>query len=116
MKIISKDKKEMTILNKMISFQKKTQMLKNKVLRMQKRYVINYVYHLVFQLPIVAHKKEILQKLEQNTVVIISGDTGCGKTTQVPKFILENASEKNVDFNIICTQPRRIAAQNIAKR
>ena len=81
MKIISKDKKEMTILNKMISFQKKIQMLKNKVLRMQKRYVINYVYHLAFQLPIVAHKKEILQKLEQNTVVIISGDTGCGKTT-----------------------------------
>ena len=55
-------------------------------------------------------------KLEQNRVVIISGDTGCGKTTQVPKFILENATEKNIDFNIICTQPRRIAAQNIAKR
>lgn len=48
--------------------------------------------------------------------MVISGDTGCGKTTQVPKYILEQGSANNMDYNIICTQPRRLAASNIAKR
>lgn len=47
---------------------------------------------------------------------MISGDTGCGKTTQVPKYILEHGQANNQEANIICTQPRRIAASNIAKR
>lgn len=42
-------------------------------------------------LPIVAKKREIMEKLEKNKVLIVSGDTGCGKTTQVPKYILEHA-------------------------
>ena len=45
-------------------------------------------------LPIAAHRKEILEKLERNRVLIISGDTGCGKTTQVPKYILEQAKAR----------------------
>lgn len=49
-------------------------------------------------------------------MLVISGDTGCGKTTQVPKYILENGQATNQEVNIICTQPRRIAASNIAKR
>ena len=40
-------------------------------------------------LPIAKHKAEIINKLDKSRVIIISGDTGCGKTTQVPKYILE---------------------------
>jgi HrpA-like RNA helicase len=44
-----------------------------------------------------------MQKLEKNRVIIISGDTGCGKTTQVPKFILESGLAQKQDVKIICT-------------
>ena len=42
-------------------------------------------------------------KMDRNRVLIISGDTGCGKTTQVPKYILEQADFKKQDCKIICT-------------
>ena len=67
-------------------------------------------------LPIHKHKSEIITKLDRNRVVIISGDTGCGKTTQVPKYILETGLNRQQDVKIICTQPRRLAAVNIARR
>lgn len=54
-------------------------------------------------LPIAKHKATIMQKLEKNRVIIISGDTGCGKTTQVPKFILESGLAQKQDVKIICT-------------
>ena len=51
-------------------------------------------------------------------VVIISGETGCGKTTQVAQFILDSeiASLRGSECNIICTQPRRISAISVAER
>lgn len=67
-------------------------------------------------LPIVNNKIDIIRMLDRNRVLIISGDTGCGKTTQVPKYILENETQNNRKCMIICTQPRRIAASSIAKR
>jgi ATP-dependent RNA helicase DHX29 len=54
-------------------------------------------------LPIAKHKDNIMSTLEKNRVLIISGDTGCGKTTQVPKFILENSLAQNKEVKIICT-------------
>ena len=42
--------------------------------------------------------------------------TGCGKTTQVPQFILDDATEKRRPCNIVITQPRKIAAKSIAQR
>ena len=54
-------------------------------------------------LPIAKHKSTIIQKLERNRVLIISGDTGCGKTTQVPKFLLEVGLSQKTDVKIICT-------------
>lgn len=54
-------------------------------------------------LPIAKHRNQILKKLERNRVVVISGDTGCGKTTQVPKYILEHGAAHNQDVSIICT-------------
>ncbi|CAJ1932389.1 unnamed protein product [Sphenostylis stenocarpa] len=51
-------------------------------------------------------------------VLIISGETGCGKTTQLPQFILESEIElvRGAVCNIICTQPRRIAAISVSER
>lgn len=51
-------------------------------------------------------------------VVIISGETGCGKTTQIPQFILESEIEsvRGVPCSIICTQPRRISAMSVSER
>jgi HrpA-like RNA helicase len=51
-------------------------------------------------------------------VVVVSGETGCGKTTQLPQFILEDAIARmrGLETNIICTQPRRISAVSIANR
>lgn len=51
-------------------------------------------------------------------VVIISGETGCGKTTQVPQFILESeiTSVRGAVCSIICTQPRRISAMSVSER
>lgn len=51
-------------------------------------------------------------------VVIISGETGCGKTTQIPQFILETEIEaiRGAACNIICTQPRRISAMSVSER
>ncbi|PIN25354.1 DEAH-box RNA helicase [Handroanthus impetiginosus] len=69
-------------------------------------------------LPIAELKDEILHLLERNDVVVISGETGCGKTTQVPQYILDNMIEggRGGYCNIICTQPRRIAAISVAER
>lgn len=63
------------------------------------------------ELPIFAHKEELLEKLRENRVILIAGDTGCGKSTQVPQYVLEGGYNK-----IVCTQPRRIACVSLAKR
>ena len=65
-------------------------------------------------LPIVAKKEEIIRTIADNRVVVISGETGSGKTTQIPKFCLE--AGRGVDGKIGCTQPRRIAAMTVASR
>jgi ATP-dependent RNA helicase DHX36 len=51
-------------------------------------------------------------------VLVVSGETGCGKTTQLPQFILESEilNGKGADCSIICTQPRRISAISVATR
>jgi len=61
---------------------------------------------------------DVLQALYENQVVLISGETGCGKTTQIPQFILDDAIESGNGgkVNILCTQPRRLAAIGVASR
>ena len=70
----------------------------------------------IMHLPIYKNKEEILYLLNspEISVIIIMGETGCGKTTQVPKIIYENCY---LDNKMICiTQPRRIAAISISER
>jgi len=75
-----------------------------------------HLNHHSSQLPITEHREEILSYIRSNQVVIVSGSTGSGKTTQVPQYILDDAQANNQRVRIICTQPRRIAAISIAKR
>lgn len=49
-------------------------------------------------------------------VILISGETGCGKTTQLPQFILEDAYRHHKECRIFCTQPRRLSAVAVAER
>lgn len=70
------------------------------------------------QLPVKQFEEEIMETIDKNTVVIIRGATGCGKTTQVPQFILDRFIKRGSasDCNIVVTQPRRISAVSVAER
>ncbi|XP_063606453.1 ATP-dependent RNA helicase A-like isoform X2 [Penaeus indicus] len=70
------------------------------------------------QLPVNAKKQEIMEAIYDNPVVIIRGNTGCGKTTQVCQFILDDyiQSGSGAYCNIVVTQPRRISAVSVADR
>ncbi|XP_077495677.1 putative ATP-dependent RNA helicase DHX34 isoform X2 [Amblyomma americanum] len=62
-------------------------------------------------LPIAQYKNAILKAVSEHNVVLIAGDTGCGKSTQIPQYLLGAGLE-----GIACTQPRRIAAISLCKR
>ncbi|KAM9845216.1 ATP-dependent RNA helicase A isoform 1-T2 [Aulostomus maculatus] len=70
------------------------------------------------QLPVKHFEEEIMEAISTNSVVIIRGATGCGKTTQVPQYILDRfiKSGRASDCNIVVTQPRRISAVSVAER
>lgn len=74
---------------------------------------VNNMHYPAF-LPITARKDAIVRAIRKNRVVIISGETGSGKTTQIPKMCLE--AGRGVHGIIGCTQPRRIAAVSVARR
>ena len=63
-------------------------------------------------LPVVARREEIARAIRENQVVIVCGETGSGKTTQLPKICLELG--RGVEGLIGHTQPRRIAARTVA--
>lgn len=65
-------------------------------------------------LPIVAYRQQIAEAIQQHPVVIVCGETGSGKSTQIPKICLEIG--RGIAGRIGQTQPRRIAAQTIAAR
>uniref|UniRef100_A0A8C5BZN0 RNA helicase n=1 Tax=Gadus morhua TaxID=8049 RepID=A0A8C5BZN0_GADMO len=70
------------------------------------------------KLPAWKERDHILNLLDDCQVLVVSGMTGCGKTTQIPQFILDDTLAGPADrvANIICTQPRRISAISVAQR
>ncbi|EXJ62504.1 hypothetical protein A1O7_02942 [Cladophialophora yegresii CBS 114405] len=71
------------------------------------------------QLPILQCEQEIMEAIHNNPVVIVKGDTGSGKTTQIPQFLFEagyGSPEGPSPGMIGITQPRRVAAVSMAKR
>ena len=70
------------------------------------------------ELPMNQHRAKVLDLVNNNVYSIIVGATGSGKTTQVPQILLEDAISKGkgASCNIVCTQPRRIAAISVSKR
>lgn len=67
-------------------------------------------------LPVHERQEEIIQLIRENRVVLVEGETGSGKTTQIPQFLLDECSRTGEPCRIFCTQPRRLAAIAVAER
>lgn len=66
-------------------------------------------------LPVYALREELLEAVANNQVLVVVGETGSGKTTQLPQFLHEAGYTKN-GMKVGCTQPRRVAAMSVAAR
>ncbi|MDR4496635.1 MAG: ATP-dependent RNA helicase HrpA [Candidatus Scalindua sp.] len=78
--------------------------------RLEKRPQMSYPVHL----PILKHREELIDAIRLHQVLIIAGETGSGKTTQLPKMCVD-AGQGQAAI-IACTQPRRLAATSMAQR
>jgi pre-mRNA-splicing factor ATP-dependent RNA helicase DHX38/PRP16 len=80
-----------------------SQFAKTKTLKEQRQY-----------LPVYTVRKQLLQVIRDNQIVVIVGETGSGKTTQLTQYLHE---DHYTDYGLVgCTQPRRVAAMSVAKR
>uniref|UniRef100_A0A8C4ZKH8 ATP-dependent RNA helicase DHX29 n=1 Tax=Gadus morhua TaxID=8049 RepID=A0A8C4ZKH8_GADMO len=74
------------------------------------------------QLPVFQHRHRVMEALGRHRVVVVAGETGSGKSTQVPQFLLEelllggDGAGAARPCNIVVTQPRRISAMSLATR
>lgn len=71
------------------------------------------------QLPVFQHREQVLEALRHHRVLVIAGETGSGKSTQIPQFILEEllaAGDTAQPCSVVVTQPRRISAMSLACR
>lgn len=66
------------------------------------------------KLPILAEEQQIMETINENSIVIIAGETGSGKTTQVPQFLYEAGYALKKQIGV--TEPRRVAAISMSKR
>ncbi|XP_038625680.1 3'-5' RNA helicase YTHDC2 isoform X2 [Tachyglossus aculeatus] len=69
-----------------------------------------------YSLPVFEKQQEIVQMIRDNRVTLIVGETGSGKTTQIPQFLLDDCYTQKVPCRIFCTQPRRLTAIAVAER
>ncbi|XP_063697523.1 probable ATP-dependent RNA helicase DHX34 [Culicoides brevitarsis] len=95
-----KIKQFLGILTHYMDFRQKEKFNKLKKLRKAQR-----------NLPVAAHREEIVAAVRSKQVVILAGDTGCGKSTQVPQYLVQGGFDK-----IALTQPRRLACIALSKR
>lgn len=88
--------------------------LRHSIKRRQKRVKGLPAINAMADLPIAAKKSDIIGTIRRHRVVIISGDTGSGKSTQIPQYCLR--AGRGTEGWVGCTQPRRIAATSVARR
>ncbi|KAI9704578.1 MAG: hypothetical protein M1820_005491 [Bogoriella megaspora] len=97
-----------------------TNALSSELKELWKRKISTPSYHQMLAgrstLPIAGFRDEALATIERNQVTIICGETGCGKSTQLPAYLLEHQLSQGKDCKIYCTQPRRISAISLAQR
>ena len=67
-------------------------------------------------LPVHAQRQEFLEMYQQNQILVFVGETGSGKTTQIPQFVLFDDLPQQNGKMVACTQPRRVAAMSVAQR
>lgn len=67
-------------------------------------------------LPVYKYRKDLLDAIRENQILIVVSETGSGKTTQLPQFLFEDGYTKNGKFQIAVTQPRRVAATAVSAR
>lgn len=67
-------------------------------------------------LPVHAQREEFLKAFHRSQVMVFVGETGSGKTTQIPQFVLYDDMPHLMGTQVACTQPRRVAAMSVAKR
>lgn len=65
-------------------------------------------------LPIYGHRQQLLEKINSNQVLVLIGETGCGKSTQLVQYLADSGLA--AEGSIICTQPRKIATMTLAQR
>jgi hypothetical protein len=68
------------------------------------------------KLPIAEFKEKICQQVRGNQVILLAGETGCGKTTQVPQYLLDDCWAQGKGCRILCTQPRMISCRTVSER
>ena len=67
-------------------------------------------------LPIYPYRDDLIKAVEDHQTIVIVGETGSGKTTQIPQYMWEAGFAKEEGVRIGCTQPRRVAAMSVATR
>lgn len=73
-----------------------------------------FEFHHLIMFPFIEmhlNRERVVELVRRHPVVVVAGDTGCGKSTQVPQYLLSAGFS-----SIACTQPRRIACISLAKR
>ncbi|GMM57962.1 DEAH-box ATP-dependent RNA helicase [Maudiozyma humilis] len=68
------------------------------------------------ELPVHAQRAEFLRLYQENQIMVFVGETGSGKTTQIPQFVLFDEMPHLENTMVACTQPRRVAAMSVAQR
>lgn len=68
------------------------------------------------KLPIISRKQDLFKALQRNNLIVLEGETGSGKSTQLPQILCEfyNVFRNKNSKGIICTQPRKLSTRSLA--